>query len=1546
MILTKGKSRGLALIILITGLFLVITTRGDILTFGSDLVARCPASDAVCSCGDSSGGVYRCDNSDYDDTLENSMTIDSCVDGPEVTPQPGFQLADYYEFVKEIAREDLNDTYQGNLTDGYLRAKDWMKVSVTFVCTYTDDSYSILYKNSTNQNNNDWQLLRSGLCFASSESELVTVEAVKQLDDVAGNHTIRAIVSYSSEHPEATCSADFDDPDYHDTDDLVIEVLERLDLEAPEITVIAPAENEQIELVDGLVIPVMINVTDRTGVDFVNITLVHNNTSTPLNAAQEGSLYLANITNITSLGLYTIKAWANDTIRTNGTTNTRNHVNNYTNISFYLKNDAGVNISNPDFNNIYPTLSVLLDFRINDRFAPYDEVYVLLDNKRTNLTESEFVQTANSTSYALNNSNDNLSQSFMLNKNTTILYLGLLIKRKGSSSSNSSVFLIEDSGGPFGNIIATSQFQNTSNASFGWTKAVLNTTVNITEGRKYWVTLAKENSSEYIMWPYNNSYPDGEYYGNSSLDLSLKIFDLYEYNYTLNSTEGLNTLKVCEVNSISNTECSYTQYQVDLTPPYFESMSYTSQVELGSLQTITIDVKDTLSPISSVLLEFNNSNISMSRIQSIPNGGRYRTSLNLTGLKSYNFSIFANDSAGWQNETATYYFSVNDTSSPALLELNKSPSSEDSTDPNVTLYFNFTLSDYSTISEAYLQYRPNTTPIWTNLTPKNLTSIEYTANFTPLNETIYYYRVYAKDSVANTLTSQTQSVDVFYERYWTHSPLTYGLIMVNASQTLNLYNVTIINYGDLDLPFSIQKHPSVDYTMVFSNTTFNVPKGENATVQINITSPNVKNEYHSSQSIITCLVNCPKKTATVGNQIMIDGDGPFLSMGLVRLDGTGFEIKDPYILRYNDRTNTEPYKFKATIENTGDKPANNVSFQFTFQNSTMWIGNITNPQNLSVNFSLGTSQYQNSTRDVVIEFLIDKNTQLGIIYNLTASAEVDYNGTLRNDSKAARINVTNQQPPQEICGNKIDDDGDGQIDEGCSEGDDGGGESGTMQSAKLPERGGTGGGLGGGITLHYNLTVILEKYVDVLRGTNRTIMVSITNPYKNKYFADIALRISGYFQNQIIYTPKTISKLEFNETKSFNITFNAPPYLSHSRKDVQFTFEYIIVPVTLNKSHGEKGSQTKSFTLIINEVDRKESFACLQRSAEIIRNASSRKYATSGLEAKFEQQSSAIANMDFTLAERLCDEIRDDFERIMLHEKKLAVLYHEINEKERDGYSMMDVLRLYNITEQLFADGEYSSLENAIKDLENAYLLQVKLEDSDLAKRFRKFVKNNIKEIIIQLLAIATISWFVWRKISEQIIINKISNLEKERALISGKILNLQKEYFADKRFSSGYFRSHLEKYRKRMAEISDSVVKYQTMQLRINKKAGKTDAMEENEKKLSEMISGLQKHYYVDKTIDKDSFEKANSQYKKTLADIKKQIKILKTKKKSRTEIFIGRLRQKTSIYAHIRNMDAKVKDKGKGEPASMNKEEAAKEKSATPRPPSQTLSQSDYKA
>lgn len=1059
---------------------------------------------------------------------------------------------DWYEWVEKMIVTDLNGT---NFKGG-----DTINIYSQFYC-YPGDIYAIAYSNYSNGNDTVWENIYSGTCPVYNYYD---VYYNYTLDDNEGGHALRFIIAYPGTS-SMTCGQDSSDSD---TDDIVFYVMARPDLSAPSVTAISPSAGQSFEYSAGVVIPINVTASDATGIDkiIVNVTWAGGATSIQLNHSS-GDLYVGNISGLTNTTRYNVSITSNDTINNTGY--------NYTH--FFIVNNYGINITSPVLSQTYNHSDIALAFRVNDNNTPYQDVYFSLNSgEATHLFYGVSAQNNKSESTEMYTTNNltNISQSFTPAENLTVNLIKLKLKKSSANSYLTYVQVRTDSSGAPSDTILLNTTLNSSMVSqdeFYWVNITFNTTVTFTNGTKYWLFLnASGDSTNYYQWEANlNNYSSGELLSNTSMDMLFVVHDRYKYNITINASEGTNSIDLCEIDSIGVTECTVSSFAVDTTPPNWSTPTETSDpFELStSYQFVSIYLNDATSSIGTVTIEANYTNQSTDSLGS----GTYQYRWSVSGVGTYVYRFLFNDSAGNFNFTSYFNFTVQDTTPPLINNTMQTPNISGDLDPNVTINVSTNITDYSAITSSILQYRLTSLSEWLNASMANASSM-YNGSFTPTSEGVWTYRIYSIDVYNNSNASAETNTSVYYDRTWESSPTQFDEVFTTEGSTVNIGNITINNTGDYALQFSISKVSGIP-TVGINQTSLTINSKENAIINISTSAPEQNPTPYAFSLFIECLTGeCETNNATINGSIAVGEGGPFI---------TFYEVTyDPSVTQ-GDRS----VLLNTTIKNIGNETAVNATINWsmpedwtTSSNLSKYVGNITPYQT-----SFQTESYGLSAS-------VPLNATTG---ELNVTITVNY---FKSDGEAMQKTITKTVTVSEL------DTGEEEEEEEETQPSSGGGGG-----------GGGRGGSGGGMLLpkEYSLSFIFTNRTEILRGSNKTIIINITNN-NSIIIANLSLSIIGFPVSRYSVQPEMILSLEPNESSAFEVTFNAPLYMGYSTHSLTLLFSGK-TKYSQNSTANNYSQQSEMF-LIISEVEESEVLSCIVDSEIIINDMRKLNMSVAGLE--------------------------------------------------------------------------------------------------------------------------------------------------------------------------------------------------------------------------------------------------------------------------------------------------------------------------------------------
>ena len=544
------------------------------------------------SCGPNCLGPYELFGHDTDyckvHIEECFNTMDGCKDGPQAT----------YEFVDNITITDLN---RSTFSTG-----DAINIDVAVDCDSDGDIVSIAYHNGS-----EFRNIYNVNCSIEGKTNIYYNTT---LDNVRGNHTVRAIIGYPG-GVGVTCGEETSNPAWTDTDDVTFAVVTN-DTISPSVSDPLPEPNSIFETQDNLEVLVCVNVSDNYAIDSVWMNVTWNEGEELIQIFEAGGdQYCDGFGSIIDLGNYAVQFIANDT---------SGNVNNTVTTNFTVAHTTNITVSNPTAGLIQPYGTTHLNFTIPDNYY-FEEMYYSLDGldntsiDNARITLSCNAPDTNGTQGEKDNIYNNLSMSFIPLENMRANTIGLSLKRNGSGTSDAQLEIrTDDSNSPSEISIANGTIleDSVSSEEYSFVNITLNKTVNLTKDTRYWLFLTPDGSeTDFYSWESSNddlcSY--GNYSNNRSLDLLFSIYDRYRFRTTMiNLSKDDHNITVYATSTDYGAIISPTiSFAVDHTSPEIISIGHnpntSDQLDTGRQINFTINVTDDVET-SEVVLQYKQIN--------------------------------------------------------------------------------------------------------------------------------------------------------------------------------------------------------------------------------------------------------------------------------------------------------------------------------------------------------------------------------------------------------------------------------------------------------------------------------------------------------------------------------------------------------------------------------------------------------------------------------------------------------------------------------------------------------------------------------------------------------------------------------------------------------------------------------------------------------------------------------------------------------------------------------------------------------------------------
>jgi hypothetical protein len=703
-----------------------------------------------------------------------------------------------------------------------------------------------------------------------------------------------------------------------------------------------------------------------TVLDNINLSLVQvnftlpNGTNTDLQTITDGDddRVFEGTFNITDLnGAYTLRVTANDT-------SSHNNFNSSETLVFYVGDYLSPNVTFIEPPNSTSTSEV--DSIINITVNVTDDHG--LDAVIANVT------LPNGTIHQLTMDNvtskDSLPTLFEITENTTDTKGTYTIRIIANDTVNNvndtetETFFIGDSTKPL--VFELNPVNDTNFDNFTAVEVSANVTDNVdVDFVSVNITLPNGTLFELRL----NNETDAELFNATFNTTDLKNY----YNLTFFANDTANNINDTETTNFSIGDFTVPN-DVTLNAPDDEFNTTVKSLDFN----FTV-LEDSLDDISCSLRV--NNNIEATNATTLNNTLTNFEAINLSD-NTFTWNVTCTDQFENENTSASRIFRI-DTTHPNFTSLTNTPSSDDDLDPgvNVTAIANVT-DDIMGVDAVILQYRPNTTSTWTNLT-MNLNSGDSTFNatFNATEATTYLMRVHANDSLDNANISAEVNFTSINENTWARSPDDLGVTVSDLDENVTIGTLTINNTGDFSRTFSI--------TSDYGETYFN-----DSVSDVEVA---VGGLYH-------LIVNASRSTQGVTPiELTISADGSADPSSLITTANLVVSEDQPVLVSTFTNPNARNLSvtqgdigvvFESELNNTGLGNASNVTFFISIPDSAGWT--ITSASGDDGNITSVDDPFENSTtagesNKVVVD--IPSNAATGDFDVITNSSGVNTSGT-------------------------------------------------------------------------------------------------------------------------------------------------------------------------------------------------------------------------------------------------------------------------------------------------------------------------------------------------------------------------------------------------------------------------------------------------------------------------------------------------------------------------------------------------------------------------
>jgi hypothetical protein len=508
----------------------------------------------------------------------------------------------------------------------------------------------------------------------------------------------------------------------------------------------------------------------------------------------------------------------------------------------------------------------------------------------------------------------------------------------------------------------------------------------------------------------------------------------------------------------------------------------------------------------------------------------------------------------------------------------------------------------------------------------------------------------------------------------------------------------------------------------------------------------------------------------------------------------------------------------ARITNAGNETANNVSAYWSLPSG--WSAKT----NFTANYStLGVGEQATFTRYVDV----DSDAPAGD-YNISVYVNCS-EGKSDSDQRSVNVNSSDEGEPPVVIKK-------------------GGGGGGAALPAKITK-----------------LNIAFQNEVEIERGANKSMNGTLKN-IGDTELKNIALSLEGFPLTHYKISPATFDQLKVNATEPFSLLLNIPEYFGSGKQEAT-----LVVKALADNAWKEF---TKNITIIVVTEDKASALACFEDASARISEMKSKGMSTATLSTKLEEANKDYESKDYPSANNLCNEILKNAELAAKVKGQLDTLgtgYASL------GKEVPELEELIKLSQEAFEREDYVLASQRAEQAE--LLISMKEEEVQQTLSYKaNFIKEHWNQIIPILILIVIIGIFVHSSASLSSIKQKITALESRKENIKNRVKENQHKYFSEKTISDRVYNREMEHYRSMLSEIEGKQSELELRKLKLV--SGKTlSNLEKVRQEVEASKKELQRKYFVEKSIGKQTFKKLSIGFDNILQDIDKKIALKKNK-------------------------------------------------------------------
>jgi len=419
----------------------------------------------------------------------------------------------------------------------------------------------------------------------------------------------------------------------------------------------------------------------------------------------------------------------------------------------------------------------------------------------------------------------------------------------------------------------------------------------------------------------------------------------------------------------------------------------------------------------------------------------------------------------------------------------------------------------------------------------------------------------------------------------------------------------------------------------------------------------------------------------------------------------------------------------------------------------------------------------------------------------------------------------------------------------------------------VTQSGGGGTVLAGGGTLTREQSARLfrtsQEEFELVRGTDSRFTVTITNPLDQE-ITNVTVDISGYISSKLSLDVRSLGTLEPGESRNVTLNVDAPSYLSYGKNSLVFT----ITGRTRVKGVPAAFTETKSVTLVVEEMPRSDAEGYLNDTAGVLREFVSMGFPSDGVESILSQSQGALSSRDYSSVRDLNAQAVQMLHDALRANETIGSNGRLVAQAQHDGIATPSTIRLNNLAAAAFRRGEFGLARSRAEEAAMTYALETKGEFN-----LGMFAYNNLPGVSLASLASLVAFLFIFFRIKLSVVRHELKLLDREEAIILGLIKQVQKECFEKAKMSVEEYVQATLQYEKKLGEAVHRRVELESKALYLRRWWRKNEALYDERDKLLALIKKTQSDYMEAGRIETHVYGQRMSSLRERLSVVEEKI-------------------------------------------------------------------------